>query len=174
MADAEFCKTVQEGYGFDPLPRDWTRARMRARKSGVANATPDGPYTGTRDLIAKYKKGERISDVDLVRELVLIIAQSIFLEHLDNAQRSILHIAAEKIFKPIAKGREEAKKHKGTKRKASLHSQYNKLADELSAKNPALSNNKVLAVHIARKLGGNPDWIRKVIAERRKLAVDPG
>jgi hypothetical protein len=161
MNDAEFRRTVQEECGFDPLPRDWTRARI------------DGPYTGTRDLIANYKKGERISDVDLVRELVLILAQSYFLENLDNAQRSIVHIAIERLFKPVHKGREAAKKHKGTKLKASLYSQYEKMVDELLAKNPSLKN-RALGVHIARKLGGKPDTIRKVIPKLRKLAADPG
>jgi hypothetical protein len=162
MTDAEFRKAVQDECGFDPLPRDWTRARI------------DGPYTGTRDLIAKYKKGERITDTDLVRQLILILTQSIFLDQLDNAQRSIIHIAACRWFKPIAAGREEAKKHKGEKRKAPLYSQYKKMADELLAKNPALSSSKALGEHIARKLGGKPDTVRKVVAKLRKLAIDPG
>ena len=162
MSDAEFRKAVNSECGYDPLPPDWTRVRI-----------DDKPYTGTKDLIAKYKKGERISDVDLVRELILILTQSIFLEQLDNAQRSILHIAIEKFFKPIAAGRKEAKNQKGKKRKASLYSQYEKTAAEFLAKNPSLSDSD-LGKYIARRHGGNPDTIRKVIAKLRKLAIDPG
>jgi hypothetical protein len=161
MTDAEFRKAVQDECGYDPLPRDWTRARI------------DGPYTGTRDLVAKFKKGEKIKDIDLVRQLILILTQSIFLDQLDNAQRLIIHMAACRWFKPIAAGREEAKSHKGEKRKAPLYSQYKKMTDESLAKNPVQSN-VALGRHIAQKLGGNPETVRKVIAKLRKLAIDPG
>jgi hypothetical protein len=151
MTDAEFSKAVQDECGYDPLPSDWTRASIC------------GPYTGTRDLIAKYKKGERIGDVDLVRELTLILAQSIFLEQMDNAQRSIVHIAAERLFKPIAAGREEAKKHKGEKRAGPRHSQWRQMFDESRTKNPALTK-QAFGMRNAPKLGRTSGTIRKAIA----------
>ena len=125
------------------------------------------PYTGTDDLIAEFKETGKAKNTGLIRALAIAKAESEFLE-LDHVRLpyEILDIAAAKLVGGPKWAREQAKLRKEQRPAQHRHKQWQTLADTIRSKNPRLTNEAV-ARQIARQIGGNADWIRRVIVRSK-------
>lgn len=161
MTDAEYRKAVKDEFGYDPLSPDQPKVHITQ-------------YTGTAKLLEQIKQGTKVQNQDLVRELVLWLAQAV--AGFDPDMRGeILYAVATKLHDSVKRGRKSAETQKGKKRAAALHSQWQQMANGYWAKNRSLSKRDVGKL-IKRKLGGktDADTVRKKIVKPKMLATDVG
>jgi len=128
------------------------------------------PYDGTNKLITKFRNGEKLKPKDIARELA--ITKLVHTEADGSTPEwvpirvELLEIAGRKIAGPVAWAKAQSDVQRGKKRKAGLHKVWRAEADTIWRKTPSLTATRVAKL-VARKTGGNPNWIRRKIQKPR-------
>jgi len=125
------------------------------------------PYDGTEKLIAEFKRRGKVKDVDLARELAISIASSEFLEKSEiGLHPEIAKIIGSKLVSKIQWGRLWSTATKDKKKARAQHELWQSKYDEILSRKPKTTK-ATAAVWIAADVGGDPDWIRRVIVKRK-------
>jgi len=128
---------------------------------------------GAQKLIAKYKRGERITSLE-VGELLAVIkrAHEAFGEHDANGELvdvqipfPLLDMIGFAVMGRTNLQRAGARKRKGRKF-APHHADWQAEADEIWRKNPRLTKHRV-AILVSRKTAGEANWIPRKISKTR-------
>jgi hypothetical protein len=121
------------------------------------------PYEGTKKLVAKVRSGERVTSREILKELAIAkLASMPFQDEEKNVPIPVelLDAVAIKLAPEVVWQREQANASKARGKR-----ETNKLqsaADSIWAAKPKLSATAV-ARHVAKRHGGNPNWIRRRI-----------
>jgi hypothetical protein len=152
--DKVFRRFVRIKYKFDPLPDQQPKTK------------PVPVYTGTNELIEKYTNDDWVEIRAVLRELAITkLAHMTFGEGSPNAaiRFELIDIIASKLAL-LLKGQRKAtkKRHSSARAKHELLKAYKA---QILQNHPSFSDSRI-ATLISKEHGGNPNTIRRVIAQK--------